>query len=440
MTTKSYYLLLLLSLFISSVSSFGQDNKESNKLHFEQDGLIVMEIESEELKGTWEKGAEFKGFTGEGYYYYSEGDNRDTLNTELILNYSFYIDNPGIYKVVLRNYIPSQDNTLANDVFMKMDDGKWWKVFGHNNFRWNWETIMDHDNHIFSDNEWYLDTGKHVLQICARSAEFGLDRIHIFNTQMHKDFCYDPDISESVLEPDTEGLMHLDKQFIQLNYKESDEITIDDISIQITNKGNEPLQKIAASSDTKWVVPEITGTKNNQKLMLTFTDDVTNLKTGKYMAEVTLTCANATSKLVKVLIVVDPVGKNLAKGKKVYASLVDSAGHAPGYAIDNNLNTYWFTARANLASLHVDLGTSVKLKKVVLKWGAQYGKVYHILTSQDGKSWKKVYTELNGNGDGDTDEIYISDVARYVKFDGEYSYEDNGYWLYEMQIFGEPQD
>jgi hypothetical protein len=113
-------------------------------------------------------------------------------------------------------------------------------------------------------------------------------------------------------------------------------------------------------------------------------------------------------------------GANLALNKPVTVSSTNDAVASGGdKAVDGNLTTLWRSRkRSTLPSewITVDLGSSLSIDTVVLKWGGYYATGYTIQVSNDNTNWTTVSTTTGG--DGGTDTLTFGAVsARYVKMD-----------------------
>ncbi len=147
----------------------------------EAHGMLVIEAESTELVGKWEHKKEFADYTGEGYVQYTTSEtNFDPQLEEATLTYSFYINTAGTYRIKIRNYIPNDDKTEMNDLFLQIDSDTPWKSFSHTTWSWNWEFMHDDGDENFFQPDYTLDVGEHTLKIIGRSDGFALDRIHMF--------------------------------------------------------------------------------------------------------------------------------------------------------------------------------------------------------------------------------------------------------------------
>src|SRR5689334_8081917 len=80
----------------------------------------------------------------------------------------------------------------------------------------------------------------------------------------------------------------------------------------------------------------------------------------------------------------------LSRGRPVAASSQEGADVAAGKAVDGAVGTRWSSQFSDAQWLSVDLGTTVSVTRVVLRWEGAYGKAYQIQTSGDGAAWTTV--------------------------------------------------
>jgi chondroitin AC lyase len=125
---------------------------------------------------------------------------------------------------------------------------------------------------------------------------------------------------------------------------------------------------------------------------------------------------------------------------------IDAATRASGYAgynlvyalADGDPNTRWRGNNANSAWAQVDLGRSELIGAVRLRWEAAYAKTYRIQLSDDGASWRDVYTTPTGGSDGDVDVITIDgESARFVRMQTLTRALDYGPSLWEFEVFSD---
>ena len=124
----------------------------------------------------------------------------------------------------------------------------------------------------------------------------------------------------------------------------------------------------------------------------------------------------------------------LSQGRPVTASSQEHYGTPAADAVDGNLGTRWSSAASDGQWLQVDLGSSVALSQVVLRWEAAYAKAYRIELSTDGTTWSTAYSTATGAGGTET--IAVSGRARYVRMQGVTRATGYGYSLWEFQVYG----
>ncbi len=135
----------------------------------------------------------------------------------------------------------------------------------------------------------------------------------------------------------------------------------------------------------------------------------------------------------KTVYVIPKELNSWAKGK-ITASSAFRTGYEPQKAVDENLKTGWSSTYLNDQWLSVDLGETVPVNLVILRWGINYGKKYEIQVSDDSNDWRTIFTENNGNGGID----FIPDLTgqgRYVRFKGIARSGSSGYDILEFNVY-----
>lgn len=127
---------------------------------------------------------------------------------------------------------------------------------------------------------------------------------------------------------------------------------------------------------------------------------------------------------------------NLALNRPAFASSKYSTSYVAQYVNDGKLTTRWASAYSDPQWVYIDLGTSRKIERVVLKWEREFGKSYSIQVSDDAKIWKPIYRTTSGGGG--TDNITLSGTGRYVRMYGTKRATRWGYSLYEFEVYGTP--
>lgn len=153
----------------------------------EEDGVVVMEVESLPLAGDWKKETKHGGYAGSGYYIW-RGENTLKSPGSGTITYSFVISDPGTYSIALRSLRewnsgsePQPENDKRNDLWISVDGGTWWKSSMHTAWNtWGWNTRRSLGDGKFADLKVSLDVGTHTIRISGRSSFFAVDRIHVF--------------------------------------------------------------------------------------------------------------------------------------------------------------------------------------------------------------------------------------------------------------------
>jgi len=131
---------------------------------------------------------------------------------------------------------------------------------------------------------------------------------------------------------------------------------------------------------------------------------------------------------------------NLALNKTASATSYEkpwfSAPLTPANAVDGNLSTRWASDWSDNQSLMVDLGSSRQIGRVNLSWEAAYGKAYKLQVSQDGVTWRTVWSTSTGDGGVDND-AFTPTTGRYVRMQGVTRATSYGYSIYEMAVYAQ---
>ncbi|WP_238018807.1 discoidin domain-containing protein [Dactylosporangium sp. AC04546] len=136
---------------------------------------------------------------------------------------------------------------------------------------------------------------------------------------------------------------------------------------------------------------------------------------------------------VTVELTLSAAAVNLAQGKPATASSSSSADQTAAKAVDGDLATRWAASQDPNNWIQVDLGATVTLREVVLRWETSYAKSYRLQASTDGSTWRDAYTQANSPGG--TERLAVSGQARYVRMQGVALSGQWGYSLYEMEVY-----
>jgi len=164
----------------------------------EVNGLVVMEIESAPVVGSWASRTTIPGYMGTEYYHCTAGT---TTPGQDILNYEFTVAQAGNYQVQVRSRIAEgSSNTDANDSFIRLIDNTgtpvtpvpndnvptttWYKFYQNTLNAWVWQTSnKDNDPKALG---WSLSAGQtYKLQICRRAVGHAVDKIVLWNKSLY---------------------------------------------------------------------------------------------------------------------------------------------------------------------------------------------------------------------------------------------------------------
>jgi hypothetical protein len=137
-----------------------------------------------------------------------------------------------------------------------------------------------------------------------------------------------------------------------------------------------------------------------------------------------------------------PTGKpgDLAHGKPVTASSIQSTVYQEKNAVDGDVLTYWGSHWSDPQWFQVDLGAVYHINRVVLNWQTSHALAYQIQVSSDGSNWETIYSTTQCNGG--IEDLSVSGSGRYVRMYGtarapvDVSY--YGYALQEFEVYGTP--
>ena len=201
--TRIHFLGLLFFVLSSPLAFAFSTHNASHQLNCdifaEQNGLLIMEVESALPSDEWALQTRVEGSTGTGYYEWKPGDPSQRTESPGggILTYTFDVANTGTYRFILRSAAPH--STEHNDVWARFTNNEvvgiksngnseidlgqnsWFKVYQNKGGdSWNWAAnTVDHNAHqIFA----LIETpGIYTLQLSGRSTQFKIDRVVLFH-------------------------------------------------------------------------------------------------------------------------------------------------------------------------------------------------------------------------------------------------------------------
>lgn len=125
---------------------------------------------------------------------------------------------------------------------------------------------------------------------------------------------------------------------------------------------------------------------------------------------------------------------NAAQGKLATASSVQSVAFPATAAVDGNTGTRWSSAFADPQWIQVDMGASVTVCRVVLRWEGAYGRAFQIQTAEAaGGPWNTIHSTTTGTGGTQT--LTVNGSGRYMRMNGTARATAWGYSLWEFEIY-----
>ncbi|MFJ1547251.1 discoidin domain-containing protein [Streptomyces sp. NPDC088246] len=128
---------------------------------------------------------------------------------------------------------------------------------------------------------------------------------------------------------------------------------------------------------------------------------------------------------------------NLAAGAAASAGETEwnpFTSYAAEKAVDGDTGTRWASGWSDDQWLRLDLGSSRTVGKVSLDWEQAYARAYRIEVSDDGTTWRTVWS--TDSGDGGLDNAVFSPVqARYVRIQGVTRATKYGYSINEAAVY-----
>jgi hypothetical protein len=126
---------------------------------------------------------------------------------------------------------------------------------------------------------------------------------------------------------------------------------------------------------------------------------------------------------------------DLAQGRPIVASSVSSS-HVAQNAVDGSTSTRWSSQYADNQWIHVDLGQTYNITRVVIHWEAAYASVYRIQVSDNASTWTDITGNLTGQN-GIVDHANLSGTGRYVRINCIQRATSWGFSIWELDVYGE---
>jgi hypothetical protein len=103
--------------------------------------------------------------------------------------------------------------------------------------------------------------------------------------------------------------------------------------------------------------------------------------------------------------------------------------------VDGDMSTRWRARDDRDEWLRIDLGSTHTIDEVVVKWhSSDYAEDYRVRVSQDRYNWDTVERYENRDG-GTITTTFSARSARYVLIDCEKARDDDGFSIYEVEVY-----
>jgi hypothetical protein len=182
----------IVTSFFSAIIITGTIYSQCQATFEEQDGLVVVEVESVSPAGDWSEETQYTGYTGDGYFEW-KGSNQYNTPGIGTLTYEIQINNPGTYRFLWYSRIgPSGDPIdKHNDSWLRIEadsfygsggvTGDWFKVWNQS-YTWSWGCKGEVHGHNGLDIWATFDNpGVYNVKISGRSNGHAIDRFILFD-------------------------------------------------------------------------------------------------------------------------------------------------------------------------------------------------------------------------------------------------------------------
>ncbi len=174
------HLARALALSGAALSALGTE-VAAQATYLESNGIVVIQMESLPFVDDWVQSTATPGSTGAGYIVWT-GANYFPAPGPGVFDLRVEIQNPGTYVLNLRNRHENPDPTQENDVWLRLNNGPFEKIFSNgvdSVANWTWEARLEDPLLGFPQQAYVLSAGLHTFTFAARSHGFKMDRLHL---------------------------------------------------------------------------------------------------------------------------------------------------------------------------------------------------------------------------------------------------------------------
>lgn len=157
----------------------------------EDDGVVVIEMESLPAQGGWAYEANVENYTGDGYFVWRGQDNFRAADAERgdPIEFNVRIETAGNYQLRWRSYITlGESSTEHNDSWVEFPTGQdiegelalngWTKSYMNRYLAWSWDAKTT--DHVGNPIRQYFEAGDHLIRVAGRSNGHAIDRIVLY--------------------------------------------------------------------------------------------------------------------------------------------------------------------------------------------------------------------------------------------------------------------
>lgn len=134
--------------------------------------------------------------------------------------------------------------------------------------------------------------------------------------------------------------------------------------------------------------------------------------------------------------------ENIALGKKASASTEIDNNNTAGKAVDGNTTGTRWESEHGLDEqwFELDLEGVYVISSIDIYWEGASAETYDVKVSPDGNDWQTIESVTNTQGKRTDNIDGKQSVARYIRLDLHTRTTGYGFSIYEMEVFGRPQD
>jgi len=174
-------LCVIVAVYAVSATAMAQSRFQEN------DGLLVIDVESVPAAGQWSAETSLPDFLGRSYYIWRGDNNFNPARAgQGTMRFNFRIENPGNYRLRWRSRIGKGNlGSEYNDSWVRFPTGRnvpgehgingWTKIYQGQLNRWSWDSWTVDFNPMAIRQ--FFGRGDHFFEISGRSTGHALDRV-----------------------------------------------------------------------------------------------------------------------------------------------------------------------------------------------------------------------------------------------------------------------